>query len=87
MISSAQLDTNKGGTSEGWLTSLDRSLEEGNSAFTTIPVIHGSPLTVAMKLDEIAEKTGADGFMFSWNDFEIGIRAFGQEVLPHLRCA
>mgnify|MGYP006174372731 FL=1 len=86
MISSAQLDTNTGGTSEGVIISLDRSLEEGNSAFITTPVIHGSPLTVAMKLDEIAEKTGADGFMFSWNDFETGIRVFGQEVLPHLRC-
>ena len=39
-----------------------------------------------MKLDEMAEKTGADGFMFSWNDFETGIRTFGQEVLPRLNC-
>ena len=84
MISSAQLDTNKGGSSEGVQLSLDRPLEEGNSAFTAIPVVHGSPSTVAMKLDEMAEKTGADGFMFSWNDFETGIRTFGQEVLPRL---
>ena len=87
MISSAKLDTNTGGTSEGVLISLDRPLEEGNSAFLTIPVIHGSPLSVSRKLDEIAEKTGADGFMFSWNNFEKGIRVFGQEVLPHLTCA
>ncbi|SVC42022.1 uncharacterized protein METZ01_LOCUS294876, partial [marine metagenome] len=86
MISSAQLDSNKGGSSEGVKISLGRPLEEGNSAFTAIPVIHGSPATVAMKLDEMAEKTGADGFMFSWNDFEAGIRAFGQEVLPRLTC-
>ena len=52
-----------------------------------IPVIHGSPTTVAIKLDEIAEKTGADGFMFSWNYFEKGIRIFGQEVLPKLNCS
>ena len=86
MISSAQLDSNKGGSSEGVQISLDRPLEEGNSAFTAIPVIHGSPATVAMKLDAMAEKTGVDGFMFSWNDFEVGIRAFGQEVLPRLTC-
>ena len=86
MISSAQLDSNKGGSSEGVQISLDRPLEEGNSAFTAIPVFYGSPATVAMKLDTMAEKTGADGFMFSWNDFEVGIRAFGQEVLPRLTC-
>ena len=87
MMSSAQLDTNKGGTSEKHALSLDRSLEEGNSAFNIIPVAHGSAQTVAMKLDEIAERTGADGFMFSWNDFKPGIRTFGQDVLPRLHCA
>ena len=39
-----------------------------------------------MKLDDMAETTGADGFMFTWNDFETGIRTFGQEVLPRLSC-
>jgi len=87
IISSAKLDTNTGGTSEKHTLSLDNTLEEGNSAFHMIPVIHGSPTTVAIKLDEIAEKTGADGFMFSWNDFEKGIRVFGQEVLPKLSCS
>ena len=87
MISSALLDTNLGGTSEKTTLSLKKPLEEGNSAFNIIPVIHGSPKTVAMKLDEITEKTGADGFMFSWNDFEEGIRIFGQEVKPLLNIA
>ena len=83
-IISASMDTNKGGTSEAHLSSLDRSLEEGNAAFNIIPVICGTPKTIAMKLEEVAERTGADGFMFSWNDFEIGIRTFGQEILPKL---
>ena len=87
IISSAKLDTNTGGTSEKHTLALEKTLEEGNSAFHMIPVIHGSPTTVAIKLDEIAEKTGADGFMFSWNDFEKGIRIFGQEVLPKLNCS
>ena len=58
MIASAEMDTNLVGSSEGVQISLDKPLEEGNSAFTAIPVIHGSPITVAMKLDEMAEKTG-----------------------------
>jgi len=87
MMSSAQLDTNRGGTSEKTVLSLGKSLEEGNSAFNIIPVAHGSAKTVAMKLDEIAERTGVDGFMFSWNDFESGIRIFGQEVLPRMSCS
>ena len=84
MIASAQMDTNTGGSSEGMRISLEKSLEEGNSAFTAIPVVHGSPATVAQKLDDMAGKTGADGFMFTWNDFVPGIRTFGQEVLPRL---
>ena len=87
MISSAQLDTNKGGSSEKHSLSLGKTMEEGNPAFSIIPVVHGSALTVAAKLDEIAERTGADGFMFSWNDFESGIRTFGQDVLPRLNSA
>ena len=86
MIASANMDSNEGGSSEGVRVSLDQPLEEGNSAFTAISVVHGSPATVAMKLDEMAERTGADGFMFSWNHFESGIRRFGQEVLPRLTC-
>ena len=83
-ISSASLDTSIGGTSEAHQLSLDKSLDEGNAAFNVIPVIHGSPKTVAMKIEDIAGKTGADGFMFSWNDFESGIKCFGQEVLPKI---
>ena len=86
MLSSAEMDTNKGGSSEGVRISLSKSLEEGNSAFTAIPVVHGSPTTVAMKLDDMVKKTGVDGFMFSWNDFETGVRTFGQEILPRLNC-
>ena len=61
--------------------------EEGNSAFNIIPVAYDSAQTVAMKLDEIAERTGADCFMFSWNNFKPGIRTFGQDVLPRLSYA
>jgi len=48
------------GSSEGVKIFLDKPLEEGNSAFTAIPVIYVSPATVAMKLDEMAEITGPD---------------------------
>ena len=83
-ISSASLDTSIGGTSEAHRLSLDKSLEDGNAAFNTIPVIYGSPKTIATKITEIAQRTCADGFMFSWNDFETGIREFGQEILPRI---
>ncbi|MBR72355.1 MAG: pyrimidine monooxygenase RutA [Rhodospirillaceae bacterium] len=83
-ISSASLDTSIGGTSEAHRLSLDKSLEDGNAAFNTIPVIYGSPKTVASKIEEIGGQTGADGFMFSWNNFEEGIRVFGQEILPRI---
>ena len=85
MISSSLLDTNKEGTSAAMQAALGRSLEDGNMAFTSAPVIYGSPKTVAEKLNEVAERTGTDGFMFSWNDYVTGMRTFGQEVRPHLR--
>ena len=84
-IRSASYDTNKGGTSEAHLSSLEKKLEEGNAAFNIIPVIYGTPKTVAIKINEIIDQTKPDGFMFSWNDFEIGIKTFGQEIRPLLK--
>ena len=84
MISSSMLDTNKGGGSEAMQAALSQSLEEGNMAFTSAPVIYGTPKTVASKLNAIADKTDCDGFMFSWNDYASGIKIFGEEIRPHL---
>lgn len=61
----ANMDSNEGASREGVRISLNLPLEEGNSVFTAIPVAHGSPATIATKIDEMTERTGSDGFMFS----------------------
>ena len=52
-----------------------------------IPVIFGSPRTVTRRIEEIAERTGVDGLLFSWPDFVGGINRFGTEVMPLLKNA
>lgn len=87
MISSAMLDTNRGGTSDLLKSGLAKSMEEGNMAYLGIPLVHGSPKRVAEQIDAIAEETGVDGLMFSFPDFVQGIRDFGELVVPHLSSA
>jgi len=86
ILASAAMDTNVGGTSDRMKAGLSLTLEQGNMAFMGIPLIHGSPETVATKIDEIAAETGADGLLFSWPDFVGGIRDFGEKVMPRLKC-
>lgn len=86
ILASAALDTNRGGTSDRMKAGLSLPLDEGNIAFMGFPVIHGAPATVAARLDDIAAETGVDGMLFSWPDFVSGIRDFGEQVLPRLKC-
>ncbi len=86
IMKSAALDGNVGGTADRLKAALSLPLEDGNIAFMSFPVIHGSPTTVAAKLDDIAAETGIDGMLFSWPDFVPGIREFGEKVLPKLKC-
>ena len=86
MLSSASLDSNTEGTSEQLKGALASSIEEGNMAFMGIPVLLGSPATMAERIDEIVADTGIDGLLFSWPDFVGGIRQFGEEVMPKLNC-
>lgn len=85
ILASAAMDTNVGGTADRMKEALSLPLEDGNIAFMSFPVIHGSPKTVAEKLDAIAEETGIDGMLFSWPDFVPGIRRFGEEVRPLMK--
>src|SRR5690606_27442220 len=85
ILASAAMDTNVGGTSDRMKSGLQRSFEDGNLAFMNIPVIHGSPETVASKIDDIAAETGVDGILFSMPDFVPAIRAFGEKVMPRLK--
>jgi pyrimidine oxygenase len=86
ILASAAMDTNVDGTSDRMKGALALTLEQGNMAFMGIPLIHGSPETVAMKIDEIAAETGVEGLLFSWPDFVGGIREFGEKVMPRLKC-
>ena len=86
IIASANMDTNVGGTSDRMKEALSLPLDDGNIAFMGFPIIHGSPATVAARLDEIAAETGVDGMLFSWPDFVPGIRDFGEKVMPKLAC-
>ena len=87
MLSGAGGDTSTGGTSEALRAGLTAPMEAGNMAFGAHPVVHGSYETVAKKLDEIAERTDCDGFMFAWRDYVTGVREFAEHIRPRMRCA
>lgn len=86
ILASAAMDTNQGGTSDRMKSGLSRNFEDGNLAFMGMPVIHGSPATVAARIDDIAAETGVDGILFSMPDFVPAIRMFGEKVMPRLNC-
>ena len=86
VVSSATLDSNRGGSSDHLKASLAKSLDDGNSAFMGFPVLYGSYETVARKIDKIAEETNTDGMLFCWPDFVSGVRDFGERVIPSLKC-
>lgn len=85
ILASAAMDTNVGGTSDRMKEALSLPLEDGNIAFMSFPIIHGSPETVAAKLDDIAAETGVDGMLFSWSEFVPGVRDFAEKALPKMR--
>jgi pyrimidine oxygenase len=86
MLASAALDTNTAGSSAQLAAALDQSVDEGNMAFMGIPAVVGAPATIAEEIDDIARTTGIDGLLFSWPNFVPGVRRFGEEVKPLLKC-
>ena len=46
----------------------------------------GSYASVARMLDEVAAVPGTDGVLLTFDDFLIGIEAFGQRIQPLMRC-
>jgi pyrimidine oxygenase len=85
ILASAAMDTNVGGTADRMKEALSLPIEDGNIAFMSFPVIAGSPETVALRLDEIADETGIDGMLFSWPDFVPGVRDFGEKIRARMR--
>lgn len=84
ILASAGLDTNQGGTADQLKAALSQGVEDGNMAFMGIPVIYGSPATVAERIRAIEVATGIDGMLFSWPDFVAGLESFGEDVMPLL---
>jgi pyrimidine oxygenase len=85
MIRSAMLDTNPNGISEHQTQGMTRPVKDGNSAFMTIPAVHGSFETVAFQLDSIIAETGIDGMLCSFPDFVAGARNFGEKIRPRMK--
>lgn len=85
ILGSAAMDTNVGGTSDRMKAGLSMGMDEGNLAFMSIPVLHGSPQTLAAKIRDIGAETGIDGMLFSWPDFVGGTEDFGRKVMPLLK--
>ena len=86
MTASAKLDTDPAGSSDNLRRGLETSVEEGNMAFMGIPVILGSPATVAQRIDAMVVEMDIDGILFSWPNFVPDIRKFGEDVMPILKC-
>ncbi|RQS19118.1 MULTISPECIES: LLM class flavin-dependent oxidoreductase [unclassified Burkholderia] len=87
MINSANMDSNRGGTSDNLRDALKQTAFEGNMAYMSIPVIAGSYENVAKQIDEIAETTGIAGMLWTFPDFLAGVRDFGEKIMPRLLCA
>lgn len=56
------------------------------ACFFNIPVIAGSPATVAAKIDDYAKVEGTSGMMLVFDDFVKGVTDFGEKVMPLLEC-
>lgn len=84
MIRCSSADKTTSGTSELLRKGLSASAEDGNLAFGAHPCIYGSHETVADKLSQITQDVNPDGFMFSWADYQSGIKDFGEKILPRI---
>ncbi len=57
------------------------NLPEGAVNFNMATLV-GSYETVARQIDEVAKMPGVKGMMFTFDDFEKGVREFGEKVMP-----
>jgi pyrimidine oxygenase len=57
-----------------------------NKLPTNQGVLVGSYASIARMLDELAEVSGVQGVMLTFDDFVIGMEQFGTRILPLLRC-
>lgn len=85
LLESASLDPNKGGTSERMLAGIKQSARDGNLAFNSAPVVYGSHETVAAEIDTLAGM-GLEGALLVFPDYVPDLQAFGDKVMPLLKC-
>jgi pyrimidine oxygenase len=69
-------------TDEGG-TARKINLPEGAINFNMATLV-GSPETIARQIDQVAAMPGVKGMMFTFDDFERGVKDFGEKVRPLL---
>lgn len=85
VVKSASMDANPDGTSKHFRDGMTAPVEEGNLVFMGFPVIHGSWETIAHKINDLGERTGVSGMLFTFPDFVDGVKKFGKYSMPILR--
>ena len=72
------------GSAKYFREGVNNPAEDGNTIFMGFPVIYGSNDTIAQKIDEITESSGAEGFMFCFEDYIEGMRNFTDYIRPKI---
>ena len=72
------------GSAKYFREGVNNPAEEGNTIFMGFPVIYGSNDTIARKIDELADSSGAEGFMFCFEDYIEGMRNFSDNIRPKI---
>ena len=73
-------------TRSGSDTNVRQMADPTSAVNINMGTLVGSYASVARMLDEVAAVPGPDGVLLTFDDFLIGIEAFGQRIQPLMRC-
>ena len=73
-------------TRSGSDTNVRQMADPTSAVNINMGTLVGSYASVARRLDEVAAVPGTDGVLLTFDDFLIGIEAFGQRIQPLMRC-
>ncbi|HEI8717916.1 TPA: pyrimidine utilization protein A, partial [Klebsiella oxytoca] len=73
-------------TRSGSDTNVRQMADPTSAVNINMGTLVGSYANVARMLDEVAAVPGTDGVLLTFDDFLIGIEAFGQRIQPLMRC-
>ncbi len=73
-------------TRSGSDTNVRQMADPTSAVNINMGTLVGSYANVARMLDEVATIPGTDGVLLTFDDFLIGIEAFGQRIQPLMRC-